>query len=246
MSNELLGAYSRTEDEATTIAFGARGKKRLNRVFDVIGFVYPDYRFPVQKQGRKRKVVASTSSDAPKAKKVKVLTRRPKPIRTPDEPELLEKAETAPPAIEMAPVMSIEASADPVEELKSEKAVEQPKVLAATATPRKRRMASVLDAVLEYVKTPPPTSAEASGKKIEDAREVITAYISSIHVEAGSSEAAPEKLMKENLPERPTTPAPEAPSQSDLNYIVRHASGKQLSAEQDAETHHYAKELKYP
>jgi hypothetical protein len=31
-----------------------------------------------------------------------------------------------------------------------------------------------------------------------------------------------------------------------LNYIVRHASGKQLSAEQLAEVQHYAKELKYP
>jgi hypothetical protein len=27
------------------MAFGAHGKKRLNRVFDVIGFVYPDYCF---------------------------------------------------------------------------------------------------------------------------------------------------------------------------------------------------------
>jgi hypothetical protein len=71
-SDELLGAYSRAEDKAMTAAFGARGKKRLNRVFDIIGFVYPDYCFPVQKQGRKRKVVASTSSGAPKAKKVKV------------------------------------------------------------------------------------------------------------------------------------------------------------------------------
>jgi hypothetical protein len=31
-----------------------------------------------------------------------------------------------------------------------------------------------------------------------------------------------------------------------LNYIVQHASGKQLSVEQCAETQHYAKELKYP
>jgi hypothetical protein len=28
MSDELLGAYSRIEDEAMTVAFGARGKKR--------------------------------------------------------------------------------------------------------------------------------------------------------------------------------------------------------------------------
>jgi hypothetical protein len=46
-SDELLGAYSRAEEEAMTAAFDARGKKRLNRVFDVIGFVYPDYCFPV-------------------------------------------------------------------------------------------------------------------------------------------------------------------------------------------------------
>jgi hypothetical protein len=44
-SNDLLGAYTKAEDEAMNIAFGARGKKRLIRVFDVIGFVYPDYYF---------------------------------------------------------------------------------------------------------------------------------------------------------------------------------------------------------
>jgi hypothetical protein len=39
-SDELLGAYSKAKDDAMTTAFGGRGKKRLNRVFDVIGFVY--------------------------------------------------------------------------------------------------------------------------------------------------------------------------------------------------------------
>jgi hypothetical protein len=89
--------------------------------------------------------------------------------------------------------MPIEASADPVKEPKSEKAAEQPKVLVtalpklsatSTTTPRKRRMASVLDAILESVKMPPPTSAEAPGGKIEDVREVVTASISSVHAEA--------------------------------------------------------------
>jgi hypothetical protein len=95
-SDELLGAYSRAEDEAMTAAFGARGEKRLNRVFYVIEFVYPDYCFPVQREGRKRKVVASTSSGAPKVRKVKVLTRRPKPIGTVDMPKLIERTETIP------------------------------------------------------------------------------------------------------------------------------------------------------
>jgi hypothetical protein len=33
-------------------AFEGRGKKRLNRVFDAIGFVYPDYRYPLRKGKR--------------------------------------------------------------------------------------------------------------------------------------------------------------------------------------------------
>jgi hypothetical protein len=45
-SDELLGAYSKVEDDAMTTAFGARCKRRLNRVFAVIGFVYPDYCYP--------------------------------------------------------------------------------------------------------------------------------------------------------------------------------------------------------
>jgi hypothetical protein len=45
-SDELLGAYTRAEDDALTSAFGGRGKKWLNRVFDMIGFIYPDYSFP--------------------------------------------------------------------------------------------------------------------------------------------------------------------------------------------------------
>jgi hypothetical protein len=54
-SDELLGVYTKAEDEAMNTAFGAQGKRRLNRVFDVIGFVYPDYTFPDRKKGAKRK-----------------------------------------------------------------------------------------------------------------------------------------------------------------------------------------------
>jgi hypothetical protein len=57
-SDEVLGAYTRGEDDAMIVAFGGRGKKRLNRVFDVIGFVYPDYCYHSRKQGKKRKYVA--------------------------------------------------------------------------------------------------------------------------------------------------------------------------------------------
>jgi hypothetical protein len=65
----LLGAYTRVEDDAMTSAFGGRGKKRLNRVLDVIGFVYPDYCYPSRKQGKKRKVATSAISAMPKGKR---------------------------------------------------------------------------------------------------------------------------------------------------------------------------------
>ena len=35
-SDELLGPYSKAEDNALSAAFGSRKKKRLNRVFDAI------------------------------------------------------------------------------------------------------------------------------------------------------------------------------------------------------------------
>jgi hypothetical protein len=73
-SDELLGAYSKFEDNALSAAFGGRKKKRLNRVFDAIGFVYPDYRYPPQGQKRKGATsgkvaaLATSSEPAPKGK----------------------------------------------------------------------------------------------------------------------------------------------------------------------------------
>jgi hypothetical protein len=74
---------------------------------------------------------------------------------------------------------------------------------------------------------------------------MITASTSA-HAEAGPLEVVPENLVEESLSKNPLTSTPEAPSSSDLNFIVQHASGKQLSTEQAAETEHYTKELKYP
>jgi hypothetical protein len=92
-SDELLGAYSKSEDNALSAAFGRRKKKRLNRVFDAIGFVYPDYRYPPRGQKRKGatsgKAAASAASSepAPKRKKLKVLTHRPRYIEPAIVPE---------------------------------------------------------------------------------------------------------------------------------------------------------------
>jgi hypothetical protein len=117
-SDEILGAYSKAEDEAMMVAFGAPGKKRLNRVFDVIGFVYPDYCYPVQKQGWKRKIATSTYTSVSKSKKIMVLTRRLRRIETADVPKLSERVETTPLAIETVPAMPVRAIADPAKSQK--------------------------------------------------------------------------------------------------------------------------------
>jgi hypothetical protein len=86
-------------------------------VFDVIGFVYPNYCFSARKQKGKRKTAASASSSAPKAKKVKVLTHRPRRIETADVLKLIERAGVTP-AIEPGYAVPVEASTNPTEELK--------------------------------------------------------------------------------------------------------------------------------
>ena len=63
ISDELLRVYTKVEDEAMNIAFG---------------FMYPDYSFPAQKRGVKRKTAVATSSTALKQKRAKVFTHRPK------------------------------------------------------------------------------------------------------------------------------------------------------------------------
>ena len=47
------------------------------------------------------------------------------------------------------------------------------------------------------------------------------------------------------MPEKVKSSTLEAPSE-DLDFIIRHASGKRLSKEEIVEAKHYARELKYP
>ena len=43
MCSEILGNYTKKEDQLITAAFGTRPKRRLNQVMDVLNFEYPDY-----------------------------------------------------------------------------------------------------------------------------------------------------------------------------------------------------------
>jgi hypothetical protein len=135
-SDELLGPYSRTEDNALSAAFGNRKKKRLNRVFDAIRFMYPDYRYPSRGQKRKgrtsRKDDASAAPSEPalKRKKVKVLTHRPRYIESAIVPEYGGETSSAAEAKETAPMQKTEEpAATPKVDNVKETEIERTKIL---------------------------------------------------------------------------------------------------------------------
>jgi hypothetical protein len=127
-----------------------------------------------------------------------------------------------------------------------------------TATPKRKRMVNVLD-VLETIKslsTTPKKTAEAPKTQIETKTSEDEATKNQTMAEAGPSEPAKEKSLetgeetkkeatKQILPGKTLSSTPEASSRVH-DYIVRHASGKRLSEEENREAQHYAQKLKYP
>jgi hypothetical protein len=121
----------------------------LNRVFDAIGFVYPNYCYPLRGQGKKRKTVASATTVVPKGKKVKVLTHRPWYIEPVVLPEFGEEASLTVEARQAALVVQsveeptvvpkmptvgpVEAKDDKAEEPKVEETMKMSKILSPPA-----------------------------------------------------------------------------------------------------------------
>jgi hypothetical protein len=213
ISDDLLGPYSKAEDTALSAAFGGRKKKRLNRVFDAIGFVYPDYHYPTR--GQKRKSTSSTkevasaapSEPAPKRKRIKVLTHRPRYIEPATVPEFVGETSSATEAKEPTPLPKVE---DPII-MPEMKKIEEPKATETrtyeilspstkieapksqkgpTMTPKRKRMVNVLD-VLETIK-----SSSTTLKKIVETSEV--------HIEAFGAEASKHQSETEAGPSEPT------------------------------------------
>jgi hypothetical protein len=292
-SDELLGAYSKAEDNALSAAFGGRNKKRLNRVFDAIGFVYPDYCYPLRRQGIKRKIAASGKVAAlaitaePKCKKMKVLTHRPHYIEPAVVPKFGAGSSSAAEATETtsiaqstegAAIMRKVSIAEPVKdkvdkakESKAKKIMQVPKILsppteatlpkvqkASAATPKRRRMANVLDAVLETTKVLSPAAtkkvtetpkmqAEAKTRQAEtEAVQTQTEAKAGPLVPTEMEPADPkEKTTEQIASEKIKALTLEALNKS-IDYIIRHASGKELSQEETLEARHYAQKLKYP
>jgi hypothetical protein len=63
MCKQILGNYTKKEDQLMTAAFGTRPKRRLNRVTDALNFEYPDNeKLDKGAEGVKRKRIVSILS----------------------------------------------------------------------------------------------------------------------------------------------------------------------------------------
>jgi hypothetical protein len=203
---------------------------------------------------------------------VKVLTHRPRYIEPATVPDFSGETPSATEAKGPALTQRIEEpaampKADKIEEPRPEE-TKTSKILSPSvgveaskiqkdlaATPKRKRMASVLD-VLETIKTSSSTPgkiAKASKAQVETETKLTEAEATmsradtetrpSEPIKEKSSEigekAAEEEAIEQILPEKSAAPTPEALKEN-TGYIIRHASGKNLSKEEKREAQHYA------
>jgi hypothetical protein len=216
----------------------------------------------------------------PKGKKVKVLTHRSRYIEPTVVPKFGEGTSSTAEAKQAAPIVQsaeepiivskvltvgpAEAKDDTDEEPKVEKTVKMPETLsppaetdlpkmqkAPAATPKRRRMASVLDAVMETTKalTPAPVKkvAEVTNVQVKaEAEPTVPIETKAVAPEDKADKQTSDigKATGQSMVEKAKSPTPEAPVE-DINYIFRHASGRKLSEKEVLEARHYAQNLKY-
>jgi hypothetical protein len=182
MCNEVLGNYTKKEDQLMNAAFGTRTKRRLNRVMDALNFEYPDYEcLNKGAEGAKRKRVVSVlsrqaarmvkedektlmkkkSSSEPKvatSKKRKAATPEPKMA------EIEEEAPSTPSAAEVEEILKVMTESLPIKLLsplgphltKLLQKKDKPSAAKKAVGPKKRRIVTVMQAIEEML---PPTSA---------------------------------------------------------------------------------------
>jgi hypothetical protein len=173
MCNEILGNYSKKEDQLMTAAFGTRPKRRLNRVMDALDFEYPDYeRLDKDAEGQKRKRVAGAlNKDNEEQLKKKKLKPEPKTdaskrkATAPKQKAIDEEEETAatPSATDVEEILKVMTESLPVKLsplgphlTKLFQKEKEPAKSKKAASPKKQRIITVTE-VIEG--TPPQASA---------------------------------------------------------------------------------------
>jgi hypothetical protein len=193
MCNEILGNYTKKEDQLMTAAFGTRPKRRLNRVMDALNFEYLDYeRLNNCAKGQKRKMIVSVRSrqaarmvkeDEESLKKIKCSpepkvtapkkrkTAAPKPKTT----EVEEETPSTPAVVDVEEILKVMTESLPIKLsplgphlMKLLQKKKEPSAAKKSAGPKRQRIIIVIEGIEE---TPPLASAS----KMTPAAEVATA-----------------------------------------------------------------------
>jgi hypothetical protein len=202
MCNEILGNYSRKEDQLMTVAFGTRPKRRLNRVMDALGFEYPDYeQLDKGAEGQKRKRVASVlnkdDEEQPKKKKLesepKIGVSKKRKTLTPKQKAIDEEEGTpaTPSATEVEEILKVMTESLSVKlsplgpHLTKLFQKEKEPAKAKAAMPKKQRIITVI----EVIEGTPPGASAPKAPAIE----------STTATEAAPSGAAAEEAKAEDI-----------------------------------------------
>jgi hypothetical protein len=271
MCNEILGNYSKKEDQLMTAAFGTRPKRRLNRVLDALGFEYPDYEnLNKSVEGRKRKRVAEASNEDEKEpakkknilKKKKVLSPKRKVSdeeETPASPSATDVEEILKVMTESLPMKLSPLGPQLTKFFQKEKEPEKTKKSTKTKGQRIIAVTEVND------KTPP----RASARKIPEAEEITNIEVAPSEMAANEAASTEDlnlestiehidKMLLDMATEEATTAAEEAmaavsgkekeiadETSEDEAFMFQNLVGQELSKAEVEELKEYAKSCGY-
>jgi hypothetical protein len=227
MCNEILGNYTKKEDQLMTAAFGTQPKRRLNRVMDALKFEYPDYeRLNKGAEGPKRKRAVSIiqrqaarmiKEDENLAKKKKsspepkvVVPKKRKAPAPKSKAHLEEEVPSTPSAANVEEILKVMTESLPINlsplgphltKLLQKK--KEPSAAKKSAGPKKWRIITVTEAIEE---TPPPASVSKT-PDVESATATEAATTEDTNLESTFSDI--DKMLLDMATEEAATAAEE-------------------------------------
>ena len=269
MCNEILGNYSKKEDQLMTAAFGTRPKRRLNRVLDALGFEYPDYaqlNKGAEGQRRKRAAEALNKDEEQPPKKKKIVKRK---ISTPKRKLSEEEGTPTPPSTsdveEILKVMT-----EPMPTKLSPLGPRLTKLFQKVAEPEKTKIAKAkrqrIIAVTEVIDKTPPRASIQKTPAVEGTENVEVAPSEVAATEAATAEDVNlestiediNKILTDMAAEEAATTAEETmatvpgkgkeiaeDTSDDEAYSFQNLVGQKLSKAEKEELKEYAKSCGY-
>jgi hypothetical protein len=270
MCNEILGNYSKKEDQLMTAAFGTRPKRRLNRVLDALGFEYPDYEnLNKGAGGQKRKRMTEAMNEDEKEPSKKKIPKKRKASSPKQKMSDAEETPASPSAADVEEILkvmteSLPAKLSPLgpQLTKFFQKDKEPEKSKKTIKAKRQRIITVTEVI---DKTPPRASAQKTPASVEGTDIEITPS------EVAAAEAASaedlnlestvehiDKILLDMAVEEATTTAEEAATAAsgkgkeiadeaseDEAFMFQNLVGEKLSKAEIEELREYAKSCGY-